>query len=87
MGPGEGQANLRQHGVSVEKAATVFLDPLAMSYPDPDHSQAEDREITIGYSTNDSSSCPTSRAAVGRGYSAHRKRPEGSASSMKKAPA
>ncbi len=42
--------NLREHDVSFEEAATVFLDPLAMTYPDPDHSDAEDREITIGYS-------------------------------------
>jgi hypothetical protein len=42
---------LREHAVSFEEAATVFLDPLAMTYPDPDHSDEEDREITIGYST------------------------------------
>jgi uncharacterized DUF497 family protein len=28
----------------------VFLDPLAVTYPDPDHSNEEFREITIGYS-------------------------------------
>lgn len=44
--------NLREHGVSFEEAGTVFLDPLAMTYPDPGHSNAEDREITIGYSKN-----------------------------------
>ena len=43
--------NVREHGVPFEEAATVFLDPLAMTYPDPDHSDEEDREITIGYST------------------------------------
>ena len=43
--------NLGEHGVSFEEAATVFLDPLAMTYPDPDHSDEEDREITVGYST------------------------------------
>lgn len=26
----------------------VFLDPLAMTFPDPDHSSEEIREITIG---------------------------------------
>ncbi len=45
------RSNLQKHGVSFEEAATVFLDPLAMTYPDPDHSDEEDREITIGYST------------------------------------
>jgi hypothetical protein len=44
--------NLREHGVSVEEAATVFLDLQATTYADPDHSNEEDREITIGYSTN-----------------------------------
>jgi uncharacterized DUF497 family protein len=42
--------NLRSHRVAFEEAATVFLDPLAMTYADPDHSDDEDREITIGYS-------------------------------------
>lgn len=46
----KGQQNLRKHRVSFEEAATVFLDPMAMTYPDPDHSNQEDREITIGYS-------------------------------------
>jgi uncharacterized protein len=48
--PEKAKRNLREHGVSFEEAATVFLDPLAMTYPDPDHSREEDREITIGYS-------------------------------------
>jgi hypothetical protein len=45
------QRNLRKHGVSFEEAATVFLDPLAITFPDPDHSDEEDREITIGLAT------------------------------------
>ncbi len=49
--PGKAKQNLRDHGVSFEEAATVFLDPLAMTYPDPDHSNQEDREISIGYAT------------------------------------
>ena len=49
--PEKARRNLREHGVSFEEAATVFLDPLALTYPDPDHSDEEDREITIGYST------------------------------------
>ena len=28
----------------------MFLDPLAVTYPDPDHSDEEFREITIGHS-------------------------------------
>lgn len=49
--PEKAERNLRDHGVAFEEAATVFLDPLAMTYPDPDHSDVEDREITVGYST------------------------------------
>ena len=45
------KTNLRKHGVSFEEAATVFLDPLAMTFLDPDHSDEEDREITIGLTT------------------------------------
>jgi len=43
-------ANLRKRGVSFDEAATVFLDPLALSGHDPDHSEAEDRYITFGVS-------------------------------------
>ena len=42
--------NLRTHQVSFEEAATVFLDPLAITFDDPDHSQNEYRFITIGWS-------------------------------------
>ena len=42
-------ANFNKHAVSFEEAATVFVDPLATTFPDPDHSSEESREITIGY--------------------------------------
>ncbi|MBI3375711.1 MAG: BrnT family toxin [Betaproteobacteria bacterium] len=29
--------NLRKHGVSFEEAASVFIDPLAYTFRDPDH--------------------------------------------------
>jgi uncharacterized protein len=45
--------NLRKHGVSFEEAVTVFYDPLSATLPDPDHSDDEDRLITIGYSSQD----------------------------------
>jgi uncharacterized DUF497 family protein len=48
--PKKAKTNQRKHGVSFEEAATVFLDPLAVTYPDPDHSDEEVREITIGHS-------------------------------------
>ena len=46
-------ANAKKHGVSFAEAATVFLDPLAATYRDPDHSVAEARFITVGHSTDD----------------------------------
>ncbi len=42
------EANQRKHGVSFSEAVSVFADPLAWSFPDPDHSVGEEREITIG---------------------------------------
>lgn len=44
------KSNLRKHGIAFEEATTIFLDPLAVTYPDPHHSGAEEREITIGHS-------------------------------------
>lgn len=49
--PKKATANLRKHGMSFEEAATVFRDPLAITFPDPDYSDEEDREITIGLTT------------------------------------
>ena len=42
-------ANFTKHAINFEDAATVFLDPLATTFPDPDHSKEERREITVGY--------------------------------------
>lgn len=46
--PAKGRSNLRKHKVSFERAAQVFLDPLALSIYDEEHSRAEDRWITLG---------------------------------------
>ena len=48
--------NDKKHGVSFDEAHTVFLDPLfldplAETFDDPDHSTDERRFITIGRST------------------------------------
>jgi len=43
--------NLRKHGVSFDEAAMVFLDQLAVSGADPDHSVGESRYITFGVSS------------------------------------
>ena len=45
------KVNRRKHRISFEDAATVFLDPLALTFPDPDHSSGEEREITVGRTT------------------------------------
>ena len=45
------RGNRRKHRISFEEAATVFLDPLALTFPDPDHSIGEEREIAIGRSS------------------------------------
>ena len=37
--------NIRKHGVSFAEAASVFLDPMALTYDDPDHSDEEDRDL------------------------------------------
>jgi uncharacterized DUF497 family protein len=50
--PRKARANLRKHGVSFHDAATVLLDPLAITIYDPDHSEEEDRYITIGTSAS-----------------------------------
>jgi len=42
--------NRDKHGVAFDEAATVFRDPRAISIFDPDHSEAEDRWITMGIS-------------------------------------
>jgi uncharacterized DUF497 family protein len=49
--PGKARENRRKHRVSFPEAASVFGDPLAITYPDPDHSLAEQRFITIGWSS------------------------------------
>ena len=42
------RANFKKHLLDLEEATTVFLDPLAITFPDMDHSAAESRELTIG---------------------------------------
>ncbi len=44
------RANERKHAVSFHEAATVFGDPLAITFADPDHSVDERRFLTFGES-------------------------------------
>ncbi|HEX6034660.1 MAG TPA: BrnT family toxin [Anaerolineales bacterium] len=48
--PRKAKSNLRKHGVSFPEAGTIFGDELAITVFDPDHSDEEDRFITIGWS-------------------------------------
>jgi uncharacterized protein len=48
--PRKAAMNRRKHNVSFEEAATVFSDPLAVTYYDPEHSVGEDRFLTFGFS-------------------------------------
>jgi len=48
--PKKAATNLKKHGVTFQEAATVFGDPLAITFQDPDHSGEEERQITFGLS-------------------------------------
>jgi len=43
-------ANVQKHDVTFQEAATVFGDPLAITFEDPDHSTDENRYISFGLS-------------------------------------
>jgi uncharacterized DUF497 family protein len=43
--------NLKKHRVSFQEAKTVFNDPFLWTFPDPEHSDIEERYINIGYSS------------------------------------
>lgn len=44
------KANLKKHGVSFVEAATIFNDPNLATIADPDHSDKEERYVSIGIS-------------------------------------
>lgn len=46
--PVKAQTNFNKHGLDFQRAATVFMDPLALTIPDEDHSETEARWITLG---------------------------------------
>ena len=62
--PAKAAANVEKHGVPFEEAVTVFQNPLAKVHSDPDHSEAEPREILIGHSA--SAGCCSWHSATGR---------------------
>jgi uncharacterized DUF497 family protein len=48
--PAKARVNLQKHGVPFREAASVFRAPLGITSFDLDHSEAEDRFITFGFS-------------------------------------
>lgn len=44
------QSNLKRHKVSFEEGTTIFHDMFVATMPDPDHSEDEERYISIGFS-------------------------------------
>jgi hypothetical protein len=48
--PRKAERNQRKHNITFTEAGTVFGDELAITVPDPDHSEDEDRYITVGWS-------------------------------------
>jgi len=49
--PEKARRNLKKHGVAFDEAVTAFYDPLSATFDDPDHSNEEQRYISIGFSS------------------------------------
>jgi len=50
--PKKNLLNQQKHRLSFEEASTVFGDPLALTVPDPRHSEREFRYLTTGYTNS-----------------------------------
>ena len=50
--PTKAASNRRKHGISFDLAASVFRDPLMLSIPDEEHSEIEERWLTLGQAEN-----------------------------------
>ena len=50
--PIKAKSNFQKHKVSFKRAAEIFLDPFMLSIYDKQHSELEDRWITIGKDSN-----------------------------------
>jgi uncharacterized protein len=48
--PKKSDTNIKKHGISFHEASSIFGDPLAITFNDPDHSTGEHRYLTFGYS-------------------------------------
>jgi hypothetical protein len=47
------QSNIRKHGVDFRQAVYVFADPFALSIPDDEHSEDEERWLLLGNNLNE----------------------------------
>jgi len=50
--PEKAHTNRAKHRISFEEASTVFADPLFITFLDIEHSQDEERYITLGLSAH-----------------------------------
>lgn len=50
--PWKARINLKKHGVGFELASSIFLDPRALTVFDDEHSEHEERWITMGIAKN-----------------------------------
>jgi uncharacterized protein len=48
--PEKAATNVKKHGVEFAEATTIFSDPLELTISDPDHSEDEQRFLSIGLS-------------------------------------
>ena len=49
MDPVKANTNLSKHGLDFERTATLFLEPVAPTIPDGEHSKTELRWITLSF--------------------------------------
>lgn len=42
------KSNIGKHNISFERATTIFRDPNILSIPDAEHSESEERWLTMG---------------------------------------
>jgi len=45
--------NIQKHGIDFAEVVYVFSDPFALSIPDDDHSEHEERWVLLGKNLND----------------------------------
>jgi hypothetical protein len=50
VGPRESSKELGKHRIAFEEAASVLQNPKSMTTYDPDHSESEERWVTLGIS-------------------------------------